>query len=216
MKKYELIPKKELFQIKALRDFSDVKAGDLGGLIETESNLSHDDNCWIDTNTIVSGNARVFDNARISGNALVYGMSIFGNALVYGNARVSGNARVYNGAHVYGNALVYDNARISGNTRVCGNTRVSDTSIFGNASVSGDAKISKPSDYLVIQVIGSENGVLTAYKTKEGISCTRGCFTGTLQEFDNAVHINHAGTKIGREYNLAIELIKLRLGEDHD
>lgn len=33
---------KTLYRIKALREFSNVKAGDLGGFVESESNLSHD------------------------------------------------------------------------------------------------------------------------------------------------------------------------------
>ena len=57
----------------------DVAAGDLGGWIEKESNLS-----------LVSGDAWVSGNARVSGNALVSD-----NARVSGNAWVSGNARVY-------------------------------------------------------------------------------------------------------------------------
>ena len=36
----------KLYHIKALRSFSDVKEGDLGGFVEKEDNLSHDDNVW--------------------------------------------------------------------------------------------------------------------------------------------------------------------------
>ena len=81
MKKYELTENttmhfgKKLFQIKALISFGDVKAGELGGWIEKEENLSHAGNAW------VSGDARVYGNARV-----------YGDAQVYGNARVSGNA----------------------------------------------------------------------------------------------------------------------------
>ena len=50
---------KLLYQIKAIKDFGDVKAGDLGGFIEKEDNLSHEGNAW------VQGNARVYDNASI-------------------------------------------------------------------------------------------------------------------------------------------------------
>ena len=45
MKKYELTANtknvygKTLFQIRALKDFGDVQAGDLGGYIEKEENL---------------------------------------------------------------------------------------------------------------------------------------------------------------------------------
>ena len=50
-KKYEFtgktanVGKHILHRIRALRDFGDVKAGDLGGFIESEGNLSHDGEC---------------------------------------------------------------------------------------------------------------------------------------------------------------------------
>ena len=69
----------------------DVAAGDLGGWIEKESNLSLvSGDAWVSDNALVSDNARVSGNARVSDNARVYG-----NARVSGNAWVSGNARVY-------------------------------------------------------------------------------------------------------------------------
>ena len=58
MKKYELIKQKNsnFFRIKALRDFGNVKTGEVGGLIEKEENLSQDgDYCWIYGNARVSG-----------------------------------------------------------------------------------------------------------------------------------------------------------------
>ena len=41
-KKYELIPsdREGLYRVKALRDFNDVKKGDIGGYIQSERNLS--------------------------------------------------------------------------------------------------------------------------------------------------------------------------------
>lgn len=69
MKKYELTTNtkmlfgRKLFQIKALVSFGDVTAGDLGGYIEKEENLSHDGTAW------VYGDARVYGNARVSGDA---------------------------------------------------------------------------------------------------------------------------------------------------
>ena len=56
---------KTLHRIRALRDFGDVKAGEVGGWVESEANLSHKNLAWI------SDNARVTDNARVSGNARV-------------------------------------------------------------------------------------------------------------------------------------------------
>ena len=91
MKKYKLGKREgnDLCRVIALRDFADVKKGDIGGRIQSKENLSHEGDAW------VSGDARVYGNAQVSGNAQVYG-----------NARVSGDTRVYGNAQVSGNALV--------------------------------------------------------------------------------------------------------------
>ena len=94
MKKFELTSEfitnifgTKLFRIKALIEFGNVKAGELGGFVEKEENLSQDGNAW------VYDSARVYDNARVCGDARVYG-----NACVCGDACVCGNARVYGDA----------------------------------------------------------------------------------------------------------------------
>ena len=124
-KKYELTDETivsygcTLHRIRALKDFADVKAGDLGGLIEKEGNLSQEGNCWVFGGAWVSGDAWVYDNAWVSGDAWV-----------------RGDARVYGDAHVYGGAWVGENARVSDNARVFGHAHVS-----GDAWVSGDARV---------------------------------------------------------------------------
>ena len=80
-KKYRLLePAVDgLHRIQALKDFGNVKTGDVGGWIESESNLSHDGLCWVfddakvSDNAKVYGDAKVFDNAKVSGDAMVYG-----------------------------------------------------------------------------------------------------------------------------------------------
>ena len=53
MKKYELTTEtlqfagRTLYRIKAVKDFGSVKAGELGGWIESEENLSQTGNAWI-------------------------------------------------------------------------------------------------------------------------------------------------------------------------
>lgn len=92
---YKEIFGKKLYRIEALKDFSDVKAGSLGGYIESEDNLRHDGNAWVYDNAMVYGNAKVCDNARACDNACVYGYArVYGNAMVRGNAIVGDNARV--------------------------------------------------------------------------------------------------------------------------
>ena len=69
MKKYKLTDNKinGLFQIQALIDIPEyeIKKGDLGGFIESESNLSHNGNAWVSDNALVYGNATVCGNAII-------------------------------------------------------------------------------------------------------------------------------------------------------
>ena len=76
MNKYELTSETlqyvghTLYRIKALKDFGSIKAGQFGGWIESEENLSQADNAW------VYNNAKVFDKARVYGQ----GEGLQGNA----------------------------------------------------------------------------------------------------------------------------------------
>ena len=74
-KKYELIPsdKEGLFRVKALRDFNDVKKGDIGGYVEGEKNLSQLGDCWIYDNARIYNNAVIRDDARVCDNARIWG-----------------------------------------------------------------------------------------------------------------------------------------------
>ena len=126
-----------LLRIIALRDFSDVKKGDTGGLIDNEDNLSHEGNCWVYYGARVFGYAKVSDNACVSGNAEVCGNArIWGNAQIGENAKVYGEAQVSENASIYGSARVYDNAKIYGRAQVFGWAN-----IYDNACVRGEARI---------------------------------------------------------------------------
>ena len=144
MKKYELtnetivIDNRTLHRIKALKSFDGVAVDDLGGFVESESNLSHDGSCWIHDDACVFGNAKVFDDAHVSENACIYEY-----AKVSGNARVSGNAKVYGESRINGRSIVFCNAQVSGNARVFGDVTISNNAkIFGHARLFGDAIIS--------------------------------------------------------------------------
>ena len=144
MKKYELVETdkttpfgKPLFQVVALRDFGDVRKGDLGGYIESTDNLSNEGNCWVSDNARVFEKARVSDNARVFGNAEVFDNAwVSGDALVFDDAWVSDKAWVSDNALIYGNALVSDNALVYGEAQVFGEAQV-----YGNAKVFGNAEI---------------------------------------------------------------------------
>ena len=57
-----------LHRIRSLRAFSDINVGDIGGWIEKEENLSHNNNAqvcgkvWVGGRTRLCGDARIFNN----------------------------------------------------------------------------------------------------------------------------------------------------------
>ena len=127
--------------------------------------------------------------AQVSGDAWVSG-----DARVYGDAQVSGDAWVYGDARVYGDAWVSGDAQVSGDARV-----------YGDAQVSGDGLIFWASK------VGSENGTLTVYNTKDNtLEVTRGGFRGSVTEFLAASAEKH-DARIKREYELLIEVATSRI-----
>ena len=198
-KKYKLLENdtvvfrgKTLYRIKALRDFSNVMKGNIGGYIENEDNLSHEGDCWVYNSARVLDNAKVYGNARVYGNASVYDYAeISGDAIIFDNAKVYGNAKIIDKAVVYGYAMVVDNAEVSGVSRVFGsaligeNARLNNSdihdhaSIFGcaeihrcriggTAGISSDAVIESKSDYYSMSISGCNEKEITFFKCKDG------------------------------------------------
>lgn len=233
MKKYELTGETKeigcriLHRIRALIDIPvhDVKAGDLGGWIEAEKNLSQKGAAWVTDSAVVmdaacvTGDARAMDSARVTGlsmvagNALVMGNArvmdaalVTDSALVTGNARVMGTARVTDAALVTGAALVTDSARVTGSAFVTDSARVT-----------GKALVTDSADYIAIGAIGSRDDTTTFCRGQDGkiyVSC--GCFNGSIDDFAVKVKEVHAGTKHERTYLLAIELAKAQIATEEE
>ena len=144
-----------LHRIKSLRDFGNIKAGQLGGWIEKEENLSHEDTCW------AYQNAKVYDNAVVKDNA-----KVFGEAMVFGYANIGGNAMVF------GEAMVFGYANIGGNAMVCGGADV-----CGDAMIVGGAVIRETKDYAVFKNTWSSGRFFTW--TRSNNMWRVGCFYGT-------------------------------------
>lgn len=158
-KKYEILydgeyygglGKNDLHRIRALKDFGNVEAGDIGGWVENEDNLSHEGTCWIEADAFVYGSAKVWGSAQIkagskvSDNAKVYGHAVIEGGRVAINAVVKGYATV--SGWVTGNALVcrhgsvLDDAYVEENARICGRALVSDRAqVGGHAIIQGHA-----------------------------------------------------------------------------
>lgn len=91
-----------------------------------------------------------------------------------------------------------------------GNVWVSDDAwVYGNARVSNDAWVCGEYDFIAIGPIGSRSDITTFYRLKQGgIGVNCGCFNGTLDEFEAAVHKTHTGTIHERAYMAAIRMAK--------
>ena len=196
MKKYELILDDsievldyKLFRIRALTSFGSVKAGDMGGYIQSEKNLSHYGNAW------VFGNARVFGNAGVFGNVWV-----FNNAEVFGNDGVADKAQVYGHAKVYGHARVFNNAEVFGNAGVFGIVEV-----FGNVEVCGDARIKSKKDYIVFKNSWSSGRYFTY--TKSNKMWKVGCFYGTGQELIEKAYGDSEDS--GTHYKACVDFVEM-------
>lgn len=137
-KKYEITGESKLVagvtvhRIRAMRKFtvadgSVVEAGDLGGWIEREDNLSQDVSIW----DAKAAAAWVADNAAVYGKAIVKGQALVrGEAMVFGGATVSARAVIGGTARVCGTSTVWD-ARVDGDSLVDGAT------VFGHCHVGG-------------------------------------------------------------------------------
>ena len=217
-KKYKLTEEsinyfgKTLYRIEALKDFGIVKKGDKGGYVQSEENLSQEEDCWISDNAKVFDSAVVYNNAKVFDNAYVCG-----NAKVYCKAEVCGNAKVYCDAIVYGKALVCGNAKVFGKAEVCGNAVVCDkvrvfddafvydnAQIYGNAEICSNAEIKNNSDYIVFKNWWSSGRHFTW--TRSNNMWKVGCFYGTGKELIAKAYKDSELS--GREYERVVGYVE--------
>ena len=144
-KKYRTEPEGDMLRIIALKDFSDVRKGDKGGLIQYESNLSQYGDCWVYEDAQVFGNARVWGFAQISGNAVISD-----------NARVSDSAKVGGNAKISGNTWVGGNACVSGNVKLWSHLFLFSISVYTSS-------IKNNKDYVIL---GSNKEEFCIYYSK--------------------------------------------------
>ena len=184
------------------------------------------DHAIIGDNALVQGFAEIRDKAQIRGHASVGEFAtvsdtakVFGEVYIYGEACICDNASIYGNARIFGRARVFDNACVSGTSSTVGamvydGAKVEgDTHLDTYAQIRGKADIYSDNDFFTIHKMGSHRATLTAFKQSDGtIGVSRGCFFGTLDEFEEAVIKEHGNNSYAQEYLLAIPLIKKRLG----
>ena len=85
-----------------------IKAGDFGGWVESEDNLSQEGTAWVDRNAIVIGKSVVKDDAWVGGSKTI----IRGGAVVRDNAIVFSDSNQRYRADVIGEILVRGYSKI--------------------------------------------------------------------------------------------------------
>jgi carbonic anhydrase/acetyltransferase-like protein (isoleucine patch superfamily) len=133
--KNKVILPKTLTRIRALKDLKGengflIKAGDLGGYIESETNLSHFGTSWVHPDAVVYGNSEVKDDAQLMDSSILRYKStlkdkaiVDGASIVQSSSIVMGTAQVRNSV-LNGNVVVGAKAVISNTPQVLKNTRI--------------------------------------------------------------------------------------------
>lgn len=132
----------KLHRIIALRDINaNVSKGDIGGYIESYTNLSHKGRCWVYNTAIVYEDARVMDDVQIYHESKVHGAS-----LIQDDVTICGNADIYGFSIINEDSIVeddtiIDNSGIHGNVHVYRNAYIKDSQLGGYAAIFDGAKI---------------------------------------------------------------------------
>lgn len=160
MKKYEFTGDEKEYkqttfrQIRALVDIPlhGVKAGDLGGWLEEERNLSHEGLSWVNQDSYVLRSAKVRENAHVCGESIIdFRSSIYGNAFVQNS--------VVHGINTIGENAVVKDSDIRGHCSVHGNTRIESSELSG-LFVKGDAYISNSNCFTNLGRLTLETGCI--------------------------------------------------------
>lgn len=161
MKKYAFTDKRgfrrysAVRQIVALRDVETpcglVKAGELGGWLESEKNLSHEGNCWVFPMAVVAENAEVSGNAIVgkggTKDCLPYGRDDSYETFLGGNAKVTDNSVVRNECCVTGETEILGDSVLWGvDLKIEGKARLEGAYCVGeNIHLNGDVRLTKVS-----------------------------------------------------------------------
>ena len=145
MKKYELLlpAKKGAYQIRALVDIPEhgVKAGDIGGWIRGEHNLSQEHNGWVDETSSINDDAVVYDGL-IQRDSHLYGTStLLKGTLV--STRLEGDVRVDGDISII-NSII-ENGELTGKGNIVDsmlkNITLKDNYAIKNVSVKADDEL---------------------------------------------------------------------------
>lgn len=144
-KKYDIIPCEEsdyknfiqsedlkierFYRIRALRSFSDVKKGDIGGIMDDSSFLSHKGNCWIYDNAIVVNKSYVVDDAVVKDTSYVI------ESFVENNSRIVDDCYIRS-SNISDSSIIMDDSIVD-KSEIDGETEIKSFSYITNSICSG-------------------------------------------------------------------------------
>lgn len=165
-----------VYRIIALKDFGNIKKGDLGGYIQSENNLSQYGNCW------VYDNAKVLKDAKVTDNAIIRDC-----AIITDSAEIRDNARMDKNSFACNHALITDNSYITDNAKICGEAMLKGTATAEDECIILDMAI--VSDGAVIRNTATVRGESRVYggAVVYGNAIIRGC----ARIHDDAVIFNN-------------------------
>ena len=120
-----------LHRIRALRDIcGEIRAGDIGGFVESESNLSAEpgDCAWIFDDAIACGSAYVSKGSVMSGHSRAEDNAYLRGASMTGKALASGNAQIIHDPHTMGTPILSGNCKVYGTIQ--GDVRVTGSAVI--------------------------------------------------------------------------------------
>ena len=128
---------KTLYRIRALKDFSDVKRGELGGWVSSEDNLSQEGNCWIYNEAKCMDNAKMYNNSTMHDYSEMYDYSIMrGDSEMHSYTEMHDYAIMYSCSKMYGCSEMHDSSTMHGNSTMYGNSMMCDYSrMFDNSEM---------------------------------------------------------------------------------
>ena len=167
-KKYKLTDEtkvyngKTLYRIQALKNFSYVNKLQKGGFVESENNLSQENDCWIGNDAMVFDDARVSGYAEVAQNAIVCGRSkVANNALVYGHAFIK-DSYIIDDAVVGDYAKVTSGVSVGGCSNIRGNVEIkNEIEVHNGTCLGGNTNIHHQDDFITFQLWWKGNETIT-------------------------------------------------------
>lgn len=174
-----------LYRPVLLRDIGSIRAGTVGGLVDSSRTLSQYGSCWIDYDAKVVGGAEVSGDARVMGGADFTGAVYISQDAVVSNSKIT--ASMSGTVHIYGNANVSDST-VHAETQlvICGTATIHDSIVtaprrglrWDRLHLTGccirEADVAN--EYEVLSFQTQPWGWLSAYRGKDGeLQISVGC-----------------------------------------